>query len=99
MQKLIIPFVLFLNACTVIQEQPIVTPVDPTYAQPLVTALADSQIQASQLNQLMQGIYGPNSVSEAINQYQTANRQLSYLLQSPFEYLVINKTFTKFPSY
>jgi hypothetical protein len=99
MQKLITLFILLLNGCTVIQEQPIITPVDPNYARPLVTALADSQIQASQLNQLMQGVYGPNSVSEAINQYQNANRQLSYLIQSPFEFLVVNKTFTKLPSY
>jgi len=94
MKKLLLLSML-LTGCTVVQETPIMTPVNPTYAEPLRAALNESQIQASQLNQLMQGIYGSNNVSQALLNYQNANRQLSYFLSTPFEYVIVNRQWTK----
>jgi len=94
MKKLLLLSVL-MTGCAVTYEQPIITPVNPTYAEPLRTALSQSQTQASQLNQFMQGLYGPNNVSQALLNYQNANRQLQYFLSSPFEFVIVNRQWTK----
>ena len=95
--KYLLLLTVLMTGCAVTYEQPIMTPVNPTYAEPLRASLAESQIQASQLNQLMQGIYGPNNVSQVLLNYQNANRQLSYFLSSPFEYVMVNRPWTKTP--
>lgn len=48
------------------------------------SSLAQSQIQASQLNQLVSGIYGPNNISAALLDYQRVNREINAITQNPW---------------
>lgn len=47
-------------------------------------SLAQSQIQASQMNQLVSGVFGPNQVSGALLTYQNYNRQVNAVSQNPW---------------
>jgi len=46
--------------------------------------IAESQIQTSQLNQLISGIFGPNNVSAGLLSYQNYNREVNAVSQNPW---------------
>ena len=48
------------------------------------TVLSDSQIQASQLNQLVSGVAGSNQVSAGLLQFQNYNRNINATIQNPW---------------
>ena len=50
------------------------------YSQPL----AESQITASQTNQLISGLAGPNSVSGGLLEFQNYNRNINATMQNPW---------------
>ena len=50
------------------------------YSQPL----AESQITASQTNQLISGLAGPNSVSGDLLEFQNYNRNINATMQNPW---------------
>jgi len=74
---------IFLTSCTTVYE-PVAVIQKPIQADALTQALSQSQIQASQLNQQLSGICGPNNVSGVILDYQNANRNLNAILQNPW---------------
>ena len=51
-----------------------------TYSQPL----AQSQIMASQTNQFVSGIAGPNPISGGLLEFQNYNRNLNASMQNPW---------------
>jgi len=83
MKKLLLLSIL-MTGCTTIPVPVAVIQQKPPGADNLVIALAKSQIQASQMNQYISGIYGPNSMSQVLLNYQNANRQLSSVVQNPW---------------
>ena len=50
------------------------------YSQPL----SESQITASQTNQLISGLAGPNSVSGELLEFQNYNRNINATMQNPW---------------
>jgi hypothetical protein len=76
--------VLLLSGCVSVPTPVAVIQQKPPGADALTRALANSQIQASQMNQYISGIYGPNSMSQALLNYQNANRELSAIAQNPW---------------
>jgi hypothetical protein len=83
MKKLLLLLIL-MTGCTTIPVPVAVIQQKPPGADNLVIALAKSQIQASQMNQYISGIYGPNSMSQVLLNYQNANRELSRVVQNPW---------------
>jgi hypothetical protein len=81
--KNLLLFLLFFTGCTTYYE-PVAVIQKPIQADALSRTLSQSQIQASQLNQQLSGICGPNNVSAAILDYQNANRNLNAILQNPW---------------
>jgi hypothetical protein len=75
---------LLLSGCTTVPVPVAVIQQKPPNADMLSSALANSQIQASQMNQYISGVYGPNSMSQALLDYQNANRELSAIAQNPW---------------
>ena len=51
---------------------------------PGCTTLSETQIQASQANQLISGIAGPNKVSAGLLGFQNYNRDVNATLQNPW---------------
>jgi hypothetical protein len=51
---------------------------------PGCTTLSESQIMASQTNQLVSGVAGPNQVSANLLQFQNYNRNINATLQNPW---------------
>lgn len=51
-----------------------------TYSQPL----AESQIMASQTNQYITGVAGPNPISGGLLEFQNYNRNLNASMQNPW---------------
>lgn len=82
MKKYILISLLLLPgcACTNNYLPPIQTRPVPTIQQ----TLAKTQIQASQLNQLVSGIMGPNQVSGALLTFQNYNRNVNAVSQNPW---------------
>ena len=83
MKKLLL-FSILLTSCATVPVPVAVIQQKPPNADMLANALANSQIQASQMNQYISGIYGPNSMSQALLDYQNANRELSAIAQNPW---------------
>lgn len=54
------------------------------YSQPL----ASSQITASQTNQLVSGLAGPNQVSAGLLEFQNYNRNINAILQNPWNGII-----------
>lgn len=103
MQKLLLKnckllTVILLTGCTVVQEPVAVIQQRPPNADALARTLAASQIQASQLNQYICGIYGQtNSMSQALLNYQNANRELSAIAQNPWNgFFILRNAWTPF---
>ena len=86
MKKLLL--LLLLPGCTT-AYQPIAIIPKPIEAGKLSQTLSQSQIQASQLNQYVSGLYGPNTVSQTLLDYQNANRNLRTVLQNPWDGIFI----------
>lgn len=77
--------VLLLSGCATVPVPVAVIEQKPPGADALVQTLASSQIRASQMNQYISGVYGPNnSMSQALLDYQNANRELSAIAQNPW---------------
>jgi hypothetical protein len=73
--------VLFLTGCsTYIDNDQYLPPIGANFRQ----TAAQSQIQASQLNQLVSGIAGPNKVSSGLLTYQNYNREINAVSQNPW---------------
>ncbi len=83
MKKLLLLSILF-TGCTTVPVPVAVIQQKPPNADALARALANSQIQASQMNQYISGIYGPNDMSQALLDYQNANRELNAIAQNPW---------------
>jgi hypothetical protein len=49
------------------------------------TTMSDTQIMASQTNQLVSGIAGPNNVSAGLLEFQNYNRNINATLQNPWD--------------
>lgn len=75
---------LLLSGCVAVPTPVAVIQQKPPNADVMAQALANSQIQASQMNQYISGIYGPNDMSQALLDYQNANRELSAIAQNPW---------------
>jgi outer membrane lipoprotein-sorting protein len=75
---------IFLSGCATVPVPVAVIQQKPPGTDNLARTLAASQIQASQMNQYISGIYGPNSMSQVLLNYQNANRQLSSVVQNPW---------------
>lgn len=70
--------------CSSISEVAVVQQRPPN-TKALMSALANSQIQASQMNQYISGIYGSNnSMSQILLDYQNINRELNAIAQNPW---------------
>jgi hypothetical protein len=52
---------------------------------PGCTTLSDTQIMASQTNQLVSGIAGPNNVSAGLLEFQNYNRNINATIQNPWD--------------
>jgi hypothetical protein len=93
--KVIILICLLIPGCIVYPDpemminQALTTAVSP--AQPLTEPLAGSQIYASQLNQLVSGLAGPNQVSAGLLEYQNYNRAVNNAIQNPWEAVLNNR--------
>jgi hypothetical protein len=48
------------------------------------TQLSETQLQASQTNQLVSGIVGPNQVSAGLLEFQNYNRNINAITQNPW---------------
>jgi hypothetical protein len=73
--------VLLLGGCTTyVDNDQYLPPIGANFQQ----NLAQQQIQASQLNQLVSGIVGPNSVSSSLLQFQNYNREINAVSQNPW---------------
>lgn len=83
MRRTVLLISILLAGCVTVPE-PVAVIQKPPNADALVNALANSQIQASQMNQYISGIYGPNSMSQALLDYQNANRELMAVAQNPW---------------
>jgi hypothetical protein len=83
MKKILLLSIL-LSGCAAVPVPVAVIQQKPPNADALSRALANSQIQASQMNQYISGVYGPNSISQVLLDYQNANRELSAIAQNPW---------------
>ena len=83
MKKLLLLSIL-MSGCATVQVPVAVIQQKPPGADKLANALAISQIQANQMNEYISGIYGPNSMSQVLLNYQNANRELSRVVQTPW---------------
>lgn len=83
MKKLLL-LSIFMTGCATMPVPVAVVQQRPPGADNLAKTLAASQIAASQMNQYISGIYGPNSMSQVLLNYQHANRQLSSVAQNPW---------------
>lgn len=76
-------FLLFLGCsgcATYVDNDQYLPPIQSNLQQPL----AESQIQASQINQLLSGLIGPNQVSNGLLEYQNYNREINAVSQNPW---------------
>lgn len=85
MKKLLVLSILLSGCATYYDNDqylpPLHTPVtQPTFPQ----SLAQSQIQASQMNQLVSGLFGPNQVSGGLLAFQNYNRNANAIAQNPW---------------
>ena len=83
MARIQLILILLLSGCVSVPDPIAVVPKPPN-ADALTRALANSQIQASKMNQYISGIYGPSDMSQALLDYQNANRELSAIAQNPW---------------
>lgn len=81
MKIFLVIITLLLSSCAYNSNYlpPICTSV-PTFQQ----TIAGSQIQTSQLNQLISGLFGPNNVSAGLLSYQNYNREVNAVSQNPW---------------
>lgn len=82
MKKMLI--VLLLTGCVAYQDNDQYLPPIQTRPPLFQQTLAQSQIQASQMNQLVSGVFGSNEVSGGLLTYQNYNREVNAIAQNPW---------------
>lgn len=82
--KKLLALTILLSGCTTYQDNDQYLPPIQTRRPIFQQSLAQSQIQASQLNQLVSGLFGPNKVSGGLLAFQNYNRNANAIVQNPW---------------